>query len=129
MEIKLDILRPFFRYPNRGYTIRGISKITEINHTTVRKYLLHYLAEDILTKTGISPYPTFLANVKSGKYLNLKLYYNLELLRQSKLVERLEHEYKYPPIVLFGSFSKALDDEQSDVDICIISDIKNDLDL
>ncbi|HLD56757.1 MAG TPA: nucleotidyltransferase domain-containing protein [archaeon] len=129
MEIKFDILGFFFRNPNTGYTIRNLAKITGINHTTVRKYILYYLKEGLLAKKPTKPFPTFVAQVGSKKYLNLKMYYNFELVRKSVIVEELETVYNYPVIVLFGSFSKAMDDEQSDIDICIITDIKKDMGL
>ncbi len=129
MEIKTDILAPFFREPGRAYLIRELAKITGINHTTIRKYLVYYAKEGIIVKKPANPYDVYSANTSSKKYLNLKYYYNLELVRKSGLVERLEHAYNYPPIVLFGSFAKALDDEKSDIDLCLISDIRKDVDL
>lgn len=129
MEIKFDILWPFFRYPNKEYTIRTVAKITKINHTTIRKYLIYYLKMGVLVKKTTGPYPTFIANTNSKKYINLKLYYNLDLIRKSGVVEELEKKYDYPPIILFGSFAKAMDDEKSDIDICIISNIRKDIDL
>src|SRR3990167_6930695 len=129
MEIKFDILKPFFECPNRGYTIRGIAKITKINHTTVRKYVVYYAKSGLIAKKQAVPYITFTANTNSKKYINLKLYYNLELIRESGLVEKIEKAYNYPPIVLFGSYSKAENDENSDIDICIVSDIKKEFDI
>ncbi len=129
MEIKTDILAPFFREPRRGYLIREMAKITGINHTTMRKYLAYYAKEGIIVKKPANPYDVYSANTSSKKYLNLKQYYNLELIRESGLVEKLERAYNYPPIVLFGSFAKALDDEKSDIDLCLISDIRKEIDL
>lgn len=129
MEIKFDILRTFFECPNKGYTIRGIAKITKINHTTVRKYIAYYVKAGLLAKKQTIPYITFMANANSKKYINLKMYYNLEAIRESGLVEKIEKDYNYPPIALFGSFSRAENDENSDIDICVISDIKKNADL
>lgn len=129
MEIKFDILDHFFEYPNKGYTIRSLAKIAKINHTTVRKYLIYYVKAGLLVKKQTSPYVTFMADTNSKKYINLKLYYNLELIRESGLVEKIEKAYNYPPIVLFGSFSRAENDENSDIDICIVSDIKKGVDI
>jgi predicted nucleotidyltransferase len=53
----------------------------------------------------------------------------LELIRESGLIEKIEKAYNYPPIVLFGSFSRAENDENSDIDMCIVSDIKKGADL
>ena len=72
---------------------------------------------------------TYKANVLSKAYLHLKLYYNLEQLRRSGFIESLEKQYDYPVIVLFGSYAKAMDDEQSDIDLCIISQAKPTFDI
>ncbi|HLC33078.1 MAG TPA: nucleotidyltransferase domain-containing protein [Candidatus Nanoarchaeia archaeon] len=124
MEIKMNILEPLFLNPQTGFLMREIAKTTKINHSTIRKYLNYYVREHILIQKNGKPYPLFTVNMESKKYLNLKLYFNLEQLRKSNIIEHLEKFFEYPPIVLFGSFSKGTDDEQSDIDICVITDIQ-----
>ncbi len=129
MESFIAILSPFFKRPLRAFHIREIAKVTRISHTAVRRYLKKLEKEEFLIKKPTKPYPTFSANLSSKKYLNLKLFYNLEKIRESGIVESLEHKLSYPTIVLFGSFAKALDDENSDVDICVLTDANANLDL
>ncbi|MBI2580817.1 ArsR family transcriptional regulator, partial [Candidatus Woesearchaeota archaeon] len=45
MEVKLTILKPFFEDPNRKFSIRELSRILKINHTTVRQYLNRLVKE------------------------------------------------------------------------------------
>ncbi|MBU4308308.1 MAG: nucleotidyltransferase domain-containing protein [Nanoarchaeota archaeon] len=48
-------------------------------------------------------------------------------LYESRLIDYLKKFYEEPKsIILFGSYSKGLDTEKSDIDICVITD-KNDL--
>ena len=129
MERKLAILEPFFRSPNTNFLIREVAKLTKISHTTIGKYLKKLEIDGYLITNPTKPYSTYRANTASKKYLNLKLYYNLEKIRESKLIEELEKIYDYPTIVLFGSYAKAIDDEKSDVDLCIISQVKSQLEL
>ncbi|OYT32339.1 hypothetical protein B6U93_02170 [Candidatus Woesearchaeota archaeon ex4484_78] len=126
MERKLTILKPFFEDPNRKYSIRELSRILKINHTTVRQYLNKLVKEGFLSfkKEGLY---SFYRIVLSKKTLNLKLYYNLEKLRESGLIEALEKKYDLPVIVLFGSYSSATDDITSDVDLCLISNIEKEV--
>ena len=124
MERKLAILEPFFRSPNTNFLIREVAKLTKISHTTIGKYLKKLEIDGYLITNPTKPYSTYRANTASKKYLNLKLYYNLVKIRESKLIEELEKIYNYPIIVLFGSYAKALDDENSDVDMCVISQVK-----
>lgn len=122
MERKITILKPFFEDPNRKYSIRELSRILKINHTTVRQYLNKLVKESFLSLKKEEVY-SFYQLVLSKKALNLKLYYNLEKIRKSNLIEDLEKAYDLPAIVLFGSYALARDDASSDIDICLISNI------
>lgn len=129
MEIKIDILMPFFREPAKGFLIREVSKMTKINHTTVRQWLLYYTKEGLLNKRATSLYDQFFANTGSKKFMNLKMYHNLEKVRESGIVEAIERTHNFPPIVLFGSYAKGEDDQNSDMDLCVISDINKEIEV
>jgi predicted nucleotidyltransferase len=123
MERKLTILKPFFEEPNRRFSIRELSRILKINHTTVRQYLNKLVKEGFLSVKKGGLY-SFYQLVFSKKTTNLKLYYNLEKIRESGLIEDLEKTYDLPVIVLFGSYASAMDDKTSDIDICLISNVE-----
>lgn len=123
MEIKLTILKPFFEEPDRKFSIRELSRILKINHTTVRQHLNKLVKEDILFSKKEGVY-SFYQLILSKKTLNLKLYYNLEKIRSSNLIEDLEKAYDLPVIVIFGSYASARDDINSDIDVCLISNVK-----
>ena len=122
MERKITILKPFFEDPNRKFSIRELSRILKINHTTVRQYLNKLVKEGFLSSKKEGLY-SFYQLILSKKALNLKLYYNLEKIRNSNLIEDLEKAYDLPVIVLFGSYTLARDDTSSDIDICLISNV------
>lgn len=134
MEVKtyifneLRILAPFFEDPEREFQMREIARITKINHTTIRKYLNQFLKFGYLKLKKEGIYPSYSSN-SFKQYLNLKLFYNLEKLRKSLLIENLEKEFSYPIIVLFGSYSKARDFLSSDVDLGVISEIKKEFSI
>jgi len=123
METKITILKPFFENPNKNFYIREVSKITGINHTTIRQYLNKFVKESILFLEKQGLYPSYKL-ISSKKTLNLKLFFNLEKLRTSHLISYLEKEYDFPVIILFGSYAKAMDDKNSDIDLGLISNIK-----
>ena len=122
METNLTILAPFFEEPNREFSIRELSRILKINHTTIRMHLNHLKKEGHLSlrKQGIY---TFYRLTENKKTINIKLYYNLEKIRKSGIIEDFEREYALPTIVIFGSYAKARDNQNSDIDICLISNI------
>ncbi len=123
METKLTILRPFFEEPLRKFSIRELSRILKINHTTVRQHLQKLTKQGYLSykKEGVYSFYS-LASVK--KTFNLKFFYNIEKLRLSGLVEDLEKAFDLPIIVLFGSYAFAMDDKASDIDICLITNVE-----
>jgi DNA-binding transcriptional ArsR family regulator len=123
MEIKITILKSFFEESNRKFSIRELSRILKINHTTVRQHLNQLVKEGYLSVKEEGVY-SFYSLVLSRKTLNLKLYYNLEKIRHSEIVEDLERAYNLPTIVIFGSYASAMDDKTSDMDICLVSNIE-----
>jgi len=126
MEKKLTILEPFFEKPNNRFSIRELSRIININHTTVRQYLNTMVEEGVLNKKNEGVYTFYMLNI-TRKTQNLKLYYNLEKIRKSGIIEGLEKFYDYPVIILFGGYANATDDMTSDIDICVLSNIKKEI--
>jgi predicted nucleotidyltransferase len=123
MERKLAILVPFFEDPGKQYSIRELSRKLNINHMTVRKYLNDLVKDKFLSLEKGGVY-VFYRLIQNKKVLNLKLYYNLEKIRKSKIIEALEIEFDLPVVVLFGSYSLGMDDLHSDVDLCLISNVE-----
>lgn len=123
MEKKIAILRPFFEEPNRKFSIRELSRVLKINHTTVRQHLNKLVKEGVLSPKKEGLY-LFYNLILIKKVLNLKLYYNLEKIRESNIIEELEKVFNLPIIVLFGSYAYAMDDKTSDIDLCLISNVE-----
>ena len=125
MEIKIDtrILKVFFEEPRKAYMIREVARKSGVNHTSVSQYLKYLVEKGILVREKDGLYGGYKV-VISGKYLNLKSFYNLEKLRMSGIVEDLQRFYDFPTIVVFGSYAKATDDSTSDIDLCVITDVE-----
>ncbi len=121
MELNTAILQPFFVRPRTPVLMRELARLANVSHTTARKYVLHYVQERILVAKKSTPYPVYVANLDSARFTTLKLYFTLDLMHTTGLLSFLEHTYSYAPIILFGSAAKGIDDEQSDIDVCIIS--------
>ncbi len=129
METKIAILTPFFKKPYELFHIREVAKLTGISHTAVRNYLIRFVKDGFLKEVSSKPYAGYTADVDSERYLLLKQYYNLEKLQQTGILKKLEQEYSFPAIVLFGSYAKGTDDEKSDIDIAIISTVKKEINI
>lgn len=119
----LTLLKVFFEEPGKEFYIREVARILKRNHTSVRKYLNNFVKQGFLKLNKQGIYPTYSVDLNE-KFLNLKIYYNLEKLRISGIIKDLEKFYEYPTIVLFGSYIRGIDDKNSDIDIFVLSEIK-----
>jgi len=119
----MNILKPFFENPNEEFQIRELSRLLRINHTTIRQHLLKLVKEGLIEIKKGKPYDYFKAKINK-KFLNLKLFFNLEKLRESNLIEQIEKDYDYPAVILFGSYASATDDSKSDIDLFVLTNIK-----
>jgi len=128
MSIELRILSVFFEDPERGFQIREIARMLKINHTTIRQYLNRLVKGRYLKLEERGVYPAYYSDT-NRKYTNLKVFYNLEKIRKSGIVEFLEKGYSYPVIVLFGSYAVGMDSKNSDVDIFVLSEINKEISL
>ncbi|MBS3174561.1 nucleotidyltransferase domain-containing protein [Candidatus Woesearchaeota archaeon] len=124
MDKELAILENFFEDPVREYHIREIARRIKLNHMTARKYLNKLLKENLLKKRETKLYSAYSGNTTNKRFTNLKLFHNLEKIRESKLIEDLETAYDYPTVILFGSYSTATNTKNSDIDIFIITNIE-----
>lgn len=122
----MTILKPFFQNPNEEFQIRELSRLLKINHTTIRQYLLKFVKEDLVDLRKGKPYDYFKANLNK-KFLSLKLFFNLDKLRESNLIDQIEKDYDYPTIILFGSYASATDVSNSDIDLFILTNIKKEV--
>ncbi len=124
MERKIAILAPFFMHPRRAFHIRELAKIVHLSHTSIRKHLPRLVKEGYLQIKRDTPYDKYLANISSPLYISLKQYYHREQFRESDLLTYLEKAFDHPTLVLFGSYAKGLDDEESDIDVGVLSEAK-----
>lgn len=121
-------LKPLFENQNESFGIRELSRLTKINHTTVRQRLIKYEKQGLVEKKKTKLNFEYIAS-KNQKFKLLKKSYNIKTLHESGLLELLSREYDDPTMVLFGSYALAEDTKSSDIDICIISNIKKEINL
>ncbi|HLC75210.1 MAG TPA: nucleotidyltransferase domain-containing protein [Candidatus Nanoarchaeia archaeon] len=123
MDKKKAIINIFLDNPTAEFHIREVARLTKLNHMTVRSYLNKFIKEELLIKKSAKLFDVYTSNQQSKKWKNIKLFNNLERLRESNVVEDLEKFYDYPTVVLFGSYAHSTDTTESDIDICVLSNI------
>ena len=124
------IIDLFLENPEREYHIRQLSRIFKKSPTTISKVLKDYQKQGILTSEKKFNHLLFKADTNSKKFRTIKISHNLNLIKNSGLIEIIEKEFNYPKaIVLFGSFAKGENISTSDIDLLIISPIKRGINL
>lgn len=125
-ESVFKVAELIFNYPNKTFHIRMLEKETGFSTTAVidsinelKKYDIAKVEETTLT-TNVK------ANLESEAYRFYKIVFNIYRLKRYGFVDNLINIFNNPEaIVLFGSFAKGEDIEESDIDILVISSQKN----
>ncbi len=125
-----SFLKHFYKEPNRFFHVREMARLLKLNPTTASKYLNQLYKEELLSKSHELGHILFKANTESSSYRYAKIYYNIKSLWYSGLIEHLDKELHYPEaILLFGSYAKGENDENSDIDLFVLANAKKHLDL
>lgn len=119
----LDVAGVFFNEPTKQHYLIEVSKKSKIAHTSVKKHLAKLKKLSIISETveirGTRKFPLFKADINSSNYRVYKNIYNLIKIKQSGLIEFLKSSLMPNCIVLFGSYQKGEDLENSDIDIFV----------
>jgi predicted nucleotidyltransferase len=116
------VLNVFFLEPSKKHYLKEISKKIKIAHTSVKKILNELLKEKIIIeeteRKGKRSFPLFYSNLENENFKNLKRLNNLKGIYDSRLIEYLE-EFMPKLVVLFGSYFRGEDIEDSDIDFFV----------
>lgn len=117
----LKIAGIFFNEPSKEHYLIEISKKAKLAHTSVKKHLLELkklpIIKETIEKKGNRKFPIYKAEIESKEYKFYKRIFNLEKIKESKLINFLKDKLMPNSIILFGSYAKAEDIENSDIDI------------
>ena len=128
-DIKQTIREYFFVNPTSKLRVRGIERILKLPLPSIIRYCKELEKESILITIKTSMVNFYTANRGSEKYILEKKLYNIKKIYESGIVEYLKQELSNPAIVLFGSFSKGEDTEESDIDLYIETPSKKKINL
>ncbi len=119
---QLSVLKLFFDQPHSSYYLRESARILHMDPMTVSRALTLFVDDEILIKTKEKNQILYRANLENPACRYLKISYNLSWLHKKKLVDFLQNTMKtVTSVLLFGSYAKGENDENSDVDILVIS--------
>lgn len=123
---------PFFRFPTKEHTLKDISKSICLAHTSVKSNLQALvklgLIQRRVEKKGQRRFPLYRANREDKLFRQSKRIYNLRALLESGVITYIEKQLLPKCIVVFGSYQRGEDTEESDIDLFVEAK-KADLDL
>ena len=111
-----------FRFPSKTFHLRELARETGLSKSATSQAVSRLAAFRIVAVEKSDATTNIHADVESLAYSHYKLLFNLYRLFAHGLVEQLRQAFQPKAIVLFGSFARGEDFEQSDVDICVLSD-------
>lgn len=113
----------FFLNPAKSHYLIDISRKIGIAHTSVKSSLVKLiklgLIEEVKEKKGTRIFPVYRAKKEDKTFRECKKIHNLSFLLESKLIEFIEEKLAPKCIVLFGSYARGEDAENSDIDIFV----------
>lgn len=117
--IKDRMMEYFLANPSARLRVRGIERELKLPLPSVIRYCKELKKQGILAIEKIGDVNFYTADRTSEMYILEKKLYNLRNIYLSGIIEYLKQELSNPAIVLFGSYARGEDTEDSDIDLYI----------
>jgi predicted nucleotidyltransferase len=118
-NVKQEIKEYFFQHPTVRLRVRQVEREVKVTLPSAIRYAKELESEGILKRIQISGVTFHQADRTSKRYLLEKKLYNIRQLHETGLVDHLKGQCRDAAMILFGSYEKAEDIEDSDIDIFI----------
>ena len=128
-NIKQVIKEYFFVNPNSKLRVRQIEKALNLPLPSVIRYCKELKNESIMKTIKTSGVVFYTSDRANENFILEKKIYNIKQLYVSGVVGYLKEELHNPAIVVFGSYAKGEDTEESDIDLYIETISKKDINL
>ncbi len=116
-----NTLKPFFEDNYKRYNVREYARLSKISPPSASKFLSRLHKEGLLVREIEKNYLYFSANKDDKLFISLSRAYWLYIFEKAGLTDFFGEELVKPLVILFGSFSKAEINENSDIDLAIFS--------
>ncbi len=123
----INVTEVFFKEPTKVHFIKEISRKINLAPTSIRNHIKYLKKEGMIIEKESSPFNGLVANLDNDKFIFYKRSFNLFSL--FKLRETLINSIAPSGIILFGSYSRGEDVENSDVDLIVLRKTKKEINL
>ncbi len=128
-SIKESVKEHFFINPASKMRVRQIEKKLKLPLPSVIRYCRELEKEGILATIKTGNVVFYTADRANGNFLLEKRLFNLKQIYLSKIIDYVRKELSNPQIILFGSYAKGEDTEESDIDLYIETLSKKEISL
>lgn len=119
-EAYQKVLLWFFSFPNDETTLNNLSEKLRISKTTANNVVSRLLKEGFLISKVIGKAWQIKCNQQHNYNYTRKIGYNLNMVYESGIIREIHKVVDNPrAIVLFGSYRKGDDTENSDIDLAV----------
>src|SRR3989338_2181600 len=119
----LRTMEPFFRSPSKEHYLTDVSRVIGLAHTSVKKNLKELVKLGLILesaeKKGGRTFPVYRANISNRTFKTYKTIYNISSILESRLADFIEEKLTPKAVVLFGSYRRGEDTENSDIDLFV----------
>lgn len=106
-------------HPTAMLRVRHIERDVNVPLPSAIKYAKELAKESFLKTNTIAGATLYTADRTSPTYLLEKKLHNIRSLHETRLIAALKETFHNAPLVLFGSYARGEDTENSDIDIYI----------
>jgi len=119
----LAVLEVFFVEPSKEHYLMDISRKTKLAHTSVKKNLANLIKEGFIRqesqKKGKREFPVYKAMTGYKRFKQYKIISNMAALQETGIIDFLDQKLAPKVIVVFGSYRRGEDQEDSDIDLFV----------
>jgi predicted nucleotidyltransferase len=127
--IKGMVKEYFFANPEAKLRVRNIEKTLKLPLPSVIRYCRELKNEGLLATVKTGNVVFYTANRANGNFTLEKRLFNLKQVYEAGLIDYLKKELSNPVVILFGSYAKGEDTENSDIDLYVETPSKEGVDL
>ncbi len=110
----------FFAYPYKEMSLNDLSIELKISKTSAHHIVTQLATEGFLSKQELGKTWRIKCNINHVYNYSKKIAYNLRIIYESSIIEEIHKLIENPrAIILFGSYRKGDDTEESDIDIAV----------
>lgn len=119
-EAGIKTINWFFSFPNIEMSLNDLSRELEISKTTANRIVTQLVNEGFLEKKVLGKTWRISCNQNHYYFRTRKIGYNLIMIYESGILEEIHKRIPSPrATILFGSYRKGDDTEESDIDIAV----------